>query len=189
MNPHFIFNSLSSIQNFVLNKDTEKANEYLTKFGELTRSILEASKEPFIAIEKELETLKNYVALESLRFSKQINLAVKLDQEIDGSFDQIPPLFIQPLLENAIKHGFKNKDSGTITLTLEKEKSQVHLSVEDDGEGITDEITNHKSYALDIIRERLKATAKKFKFSTDLKIESKAGEKGFRVKLTLPLVS
>ena len=105
MNPHFIFNSLNSINMFILENNKLQASEYLSKFSRLVRLILQNSQETFIPLEKELEALQLYLELESLRFEQKFEYKIQIDDEVDTTVLKVPPLIIQPYAENAIWHG------------------------------------------------------------------------------------
>jgi LytS/YehU family sensor histidine kinase len=136
MNPHFIFNSLNSINLFILENNKLQASEYLTKFSRLVRLILNNSREAFIPLEQELEALELYLELESLRFELRFNYEITLDKNIDASALKVPPLIIQPYAENAIWHGLMSKkDRGHLKISLYKEKEILFCRICDDGVG------------------------------------------------------
>ncbi len=164
MNPHFIFNALNSIQNFILNNDTESAIRYQGKFAKLMRNILDHSRQTLIPVEAELKTLEIYMELESLRFEDRFDYAVMVDQKIDQSNTMIPPMIIQPFVENAIWHGLMHKSGkGIIQISLRQEGELIICSVEDNGVGRKKSMelqsknrTRHKSQGMSITKERLK---------------------------------
>jgi ligand-binding sensor domain-containing protein len=119
MNPHFIFNSLNSIQLFILKNDPLTSNKYLSKFASLMRSILNNSEQEHILLDAEIQTIKTYVELEQLRFSKKFDFVINIDKEIDVFECEIPSMLIQPFVENAIWHGLMNKDKESETGILE----------------------------------------------------------------------
>jgi len=105
MNPHFIFNALNSIQQYILQGDVVEANRYLSKFSKLQREILLCSNQNFISMEKEIEILDSYLQLEQLRFGESFTYAISMTDEIDPAEIKIPPMMLQPFVENAIWHG------------------------------------------------------------------------------------
>jgi LytS/YehU family sensor histidine kinase len=109
INPHFVFNSLNSIKSYILTHRSVEASEYLTDFSSLMRSILQHSKEQFISLTEEIETAKLYIKLEQLRFEEGFRFDFNCDEGIDTDEILIPPMLLQPYLENAIKHGLMNK--------------------------------------------------------------------------------
>lgn len=109
MNPHFIFNALNSVQQFILQGDVVEANKYLSKFSKLQREILHYSNHNFISLEKEIEMLQSYLQLEQLRFGESFSYAINITDEIDPAEIRIPPMMMQPFVENAIWHGLMPK--------------------------------------------------------------------------------
>ena len=165
MNPHFIFNSLSSIQSFIFENNPLEAGSYLSRFAELIRSILYNSREEFITIEKEIKTLKNYLDLQQLRYANKFDYNIDIDPLIQSDQIQIPPMLAQPFIENAIEHGIKHLNSRgliSIRFTLMPEKKSVLLIIEDNGIGIkaskkieSEKIKSHTSLATVIANERI----------------------------------
>ncbi|MEK6616651.1 MAG: tetratricopeptide repeat protein [Bacteroidota bacterium] len=109
MNPHFLFNSLFSIQSFMLENNSEDAAVYLAKFAELMRQILDNSREEYIPIQKEIKTLENYLDLQKLRYEDKFDYKIILDEQIDAEFTAIPPMLAQPFIENVIEHAFSKE--------------------------------------------------------------------------------
>ncbi len=136
MNPHFIFNSLNSINMFILENNKLQASEYLSKFSRLIRLILQNSQEAFIPLERELEALKLYLELESLRFEQRFEYKVLVDEEVDTDILKVPPLIIQPYAENAIWHGLmQKKEKGYLTIALYVKDEMLFYEITDDGIG------------------------------------------------------
>ncbi len=136
MNPHFIFNSLNAIQSFVLSSDTDKAIHYLSKFSQLMRLILSNSRESSIPIREELKALTHYMDIERLRFDNKFDYKIIVDQEIDQEFMEIPPMIIQPFVENAILHGLiHSPGDGHITIRLDLRDNYIFCTIEDNGIG------------------------------------------------------
>ena len=124
MNPHFIFNSLNSINRFILQNNKAQASEYLTKFSRLIRLILQNSQAALIPLESELESLQLYLELESLRFDHHFAFNIKVDHDLDISSIKVPPLIIQPYAENAIWHGLMHKEEkGHLEIELFQQKT------------------------------------------------------------------
>jgi tetratricopeptide (TPR) repeat protein/two-component sensor histidine kinase len=199
MNPHFIFNSLNSINKYMMENDKENASVYLSKFSNLMRLILENSREQEVLLEDDLHALELYMQLESLRFKKRFAYTIETDPAIDKN-TLIPPLLLQPLVENSIIHGLQNKESGIIKISVQKEDNVIKCVVEDNGRGRRDVIAmeangddKHKSLGIKIINERLSIInrLKKAKAAVsifDLK-DAENKPKGLRVELSLPLQS
>lgn len=167
MNPHFIFNCLGAISGFIINNGTDHAIKYLSKFSKLMRLTLEYSKESLIPIGKEIESLKNYLELEKLRFNNAFNFTITKSDVIEDDV-AIPPLLIQPIVENAIIHGIvPKKKNGEISINFSTEKDNIICTIIDNGIGIDKSVASkkdsfqiHKSMALDIINKRLKMITK-----------------------------
>jgi ligand-binding sensor domain-containing protein len=136
MNPHFIFNSLNSINMFILENNKLKASEYLTKFSRLIRLILQNSQEAFIHLERELEALQLYLELESLRFEQRFEYKITVAGNVDTAMLKVPPLIIQPYAENAIWHGLmQKKEKGHLEIELYQQKEILFCKITDDGIG------------------------------------------------------
>ena len=137
MNPHFIFNSLNSIKYFVINQDADQASEYLTKFARLIRLILENSKSETLSLDREIDALSLYVEIEQLRFEDGFNSEITVDPEIDTTNFVIPPMLIQPYVENAIWHGLMHKQHGHRDLNIHFQLAgdDLKCTVEDNGIG------------------------------------------------------
>jgi len=136
MNPHFIFNSLNSINMFILENNKLQASEYLSKFSRLVRLILQNSQEAFIPLERELEALQLYLELESLRFENKFEYKIIVDDDVDTTMLRVPPLIIQPYAENAIWHGLMHKkEKGHLDIGLHQQGEILFCKVADDGIG------------------------------------------------------
>ncbi len=136
MNPHFIFNSLNSINMFILENNKLQASEYLSKFSRLVRLILHNSQEAFIPLERELEALQLYLELESLRFEHKFEYKISVDDEVDTTVLKVPPLIIQPYIENAIWHGLMHKkEKGHLAIELYQQEEILFCKIIDDGIG------------------------------------------------------
>ena len=110
MNPHFIFNALNSVNTYIAKNDERNANRFLSEFSVLMRTVLENSEEDFISLSKELELLKLYIKLEHSRFSDKFDYEVNIDQKVNVDDFQIPPMLLQPYIENAIWHGLRYRE-------------------------------------------------------------------------------
>lgn len=163
MNPHFIFNSLNSIQSFILQNDKLKANLYLSKFSGLIRKVLEQSQMEYITLNDELETLAMYIDLEAQRFVGKFISAIDIDPAIATKNYLIPPLIFQPFVENAILHGLMHKDEeGKLTITVTLANNRLLCTVEDNGIGreasikINKERKNRESFGIKATNQRIK---------------------------------
>lgn len=164
MNPHFMFNALNSIHNLIILNDSSNARYALSKFTKLLRQVLENSREKFISIDAEVETLKHYVQLEKLTTQNDFDFNVSIDDNLDPNEKILPPLMIQPFLENAIIHGFKNiMHKGVINVSFDLiDETILKCTIDDNGIGRVNasEInaqkeSYHKSTALHVTQERL----------------------------------
>ncbi|MBL0912291.1 MAG: histidine kinase [Bacteroidia bacterium] len=138
MNPHFIFNAINSIQNYILRKKEDDAYNYLAKFGRLIRMVLQQSREKKITLDQELETLALYVELEQLRFRNRFQYRVEIGPDIDTFDIEIPVMLIQPYIENAIWHGFMQLEeghTGILKLEIFRREGFLHITIEDNGAG------------------------------------------------------
>ncbi|MGQ0829500.1 MAG: two-component regulator propeller domain-containing protein [Bacteroidota bacterium] len=163
MNPHFIFNTMSSIQHFIANNDTDAALKYLAKFAKLMRSIIGNSKQQMIPISEELNGLNLYLELEVMRFTDKFEYKIIVDEEIDQNYDRIPSMLIQPYVENSIAHGLLPKQGhGKILIHLQKQQDSILCTIKDNGIGREkskefkkNRVQQHKSMGMSITQERL----------------------------------
>jgi len=137
MNPHFIFNSLNSVNQFIATNNELEANQYLTKFSKLMRGVMENSSEDFIPFQQELDLLQNYLALEKTRFADKFDYEITVDENLNQQNLQLPGMMVQPFLENAIWHGLRYKtEKGFLKLSFKKENQHLKIIIEDNGIGI-----------------------------------------------------
>src|ERR1017187_4787025 len=163
MNPHFIFNSLNSINRFILQNNREQASEFLTKFSKLVRMILQNSAASQIPLESELESLELYLNLEALRFDYHFDYKISVPGDMDISALQVPPLILQPYVENAIWHGLMHKEEkGHLNIDLSEEDDHLYFKITDNGIGrekakalSSKSATKHKSMGLRITAHRI----------------------------------
>jgi len=137
MNPHFIFNALNSVNSFIASNDERTANKYLTDFSKLMRAVLENSEEDFIPLEKEIELLQLYTQLEHFRFKDKFDYAIHVDDKIKVADFVIPPMLLQPYIENAVWHGLRYKrEKGNLKIDISQEKEdEIKITIADDGIG------------------------------------------------------
>jgi LytS/YehU family sensor histidine kinase len=197
MNPHFIFNSLCAVQDFILAGKSQKANTFLTKIARLMRNILENSREEYIPLKKEIETVKLYLDLQQLRFENEFDYNIHLGEGLDPENISIPPMLTQPCVENSIEHGLiPMKEKGNIKISYSLSDGLMKLEVTDNGIGRkeaevrTSVKKNKKSLSTQVTRERLENFRKTMRQKnisyeiTDLYNNKQAA--GTRVVMMLP---
>jgi ligand-binding sensor domain-containing protein len=175
MNPHFLFNSLSAIKLLILKNESTSASQYLTKFSHLLRSILAYSQEETISLEQELNLSLNYIEIENLRLGDKMEFIFQKDEDIDFEAIKVPPLLLQPYLENAIWHGLMPlSKNGVLTLQLKKYPNYILICITDNGIGRTKsgEIAQsnpvkNKSFGVDITRKRIELFSDKYTHITE----------------------
>jgi len=185
MNPHFIFNSLNSIQSYIANNENDKATRFLAKFAKLIRSMLNNSREQSISLQEEIESLKLYLELEKMRFKEKFDFEIIVDDDIDSFAVELPPLLIQPYLENAIIHGLAQKRSqGMIKLYYILDGNYLCVTVTDNGIGVeqskkmkSKQKSLHKSVGMTVTQKRLEILDKGNK-DKKVKIEEIKDRKG-----------
>ncbi|HOI33253.1 MAG: histidine kinase [Bacteroidales bacterium] len=192
MNPHFIFNVLTAFQNAILKNEIDNAIHNLSYVSRLMRRTLDYASEKFISLEEEVEYIENYIRLEKIRMNGKLETQIFVDPKLDLQNTRIPPMLLQPLIENDIKHGTnKAKDSGIINIRFEQISPEGYQCVvEDNGPGIAPESkSTHKSRGLDMINtsiqllnEEFGETAFSFIISNKIKPDS-----GARMEIKLPL--
>ena len=200
MNPHFIFNCLNSIKLYTLENDSQTASEYLTKFSQLIRLVLENSRSEKVMLQKELETLKLYIELEAMRFKDKVKYKINVVPHIDQQYIEIPPLLLQPYVENAIWHGLMHKpEGGNITIDIaQPDEYLLHIEISDDGIGRemagqhkSKSATRQKSFGLKMTSERLDAINHIYKTKTEVKIvdlvDADGNAAGTKVIIEIPL--
>jgi len=186
MNPHFIFNCLSSINRFILKNKTEEASDYLTKFSRLIRMVLNNSKQSFISLEDELETLRLYLEMERLRFKNSFDYSFTYNNSVDVNNIFIPPLLLQPFAENAIWHGLMHKhEKGSLNFDFYTEEKLLICIITDNGVGReraellkSKSAEKQKSMGLKITTKRLSLLNNNSNQQTFFTIEDLADENG-----------
>ncbi|MEO7990593.1 MAG: histidine kinase [Chryseolinea sp.] len=194
MNPHFIFNALNSVNQFISQQDERTANRFLSEFALLMRLVLENSQEDFIPLQKEQEILSLYLKLEHYRFRDKFDYEIKVDETINTEAIQIPPMLIQPYIENAVWHGLRYKNKkGKLFLHFFKQNGNLVAEITDDGIGRkrsaelkTENQKKHNSTGLKNIEERLAIINKVYKLNYRVHIEDRQ-DSGTRVSVYLPV--
>jgi two-component sensor histidine kinase len=165
MNPHFIFNSLNTIQSFIYLNDKQQATEYLGKFSQLTRTILEMSNKNAVSLEEEIAAMLLYLDLEKIRFDEGMNFTIEISPDMDTKRIYIPSMIIQPYLENAVKHGLLHKKGERwLKLSFQQQNNMLKVTIDDNGIGrdrsaALNKIKNkqHQSFATQANEKRLDA--------------------------------
>ncbi|SMD33172.1 Tetratricopeptide repeat-containing protein [Reichenbachiella faecimaris] len=182
LNPHFISNALLAVQNFMLKNQSETAVTYLSKFAKLMRETLENSRKEFIPLEDELEMLTNFMDVHKMRLNNSFEYEIHVSDQIDPEVDTIPPMFVQPFVENAIEHGITPSDGkGKIELKFEKEEEYISIVIKDNGGGYIQSTTaskDHQSLSTTIIRERMEVFNKTLKRKIQLILADVKGADG-----------
>lgn len=194
MNPHFLFNSLTAIQEYILKEKSDVSSHYVGLFSTLMREILNISRREYVSIQEEVDMLKKYLQLQQVRFEQPIHYEIIVDENLDTQYESIPPMFTQPFIENSIEHGlFKKPENEIRILFHKKSESLLELAILDNGIGIANQPgkPNHHSLASTIVRERLdllqKTTTEKIEFNMENIYDQKGEIIGFKVNFTLPI--
>lgn len=190
MNPHFIFNCLNSIQNYIAINEKRKAMDYLSQFARLIRHTLEASASTSgtISLREEIEILINYIQMEQMRFKGKFDYKLIYDDKLDIDDITIPPMMIQPFAENAIIHGFKGiTEKGMLSITFKMTNQDLVVTVEDNGVGYHPEKSDktHKSMAMTITGQRLKLYNDEYPEGENILIENGLNNKGTIVTIKI----
>ncbi len=187
MNPHFIFNCLNSINNYMLDNNGLSASLYLTKFSRLIRLVLENSRTEKVSLANEMDALELYMEMEALRFKEKLRYTINVHPSVQTDFIEIPPLLLQPYVENAIWHGLMHrKEGGMVTVNVTQPNENIlHIEIADDGIGReaamelkSRSATRRKSFGMQITSERLQAINDIFGMKTEVTIQDKLGTEG-----------
>lgn len=178
LNPHFIFNSIASIQNAIISEEPVNASRYLARFSKLVRNILDSTVMDAISLEEEINTIENYLALQKLRYEELFEYRIEISDDLDPDNIFIPPMLLQPFVENAIEHGIRNKDeAGIVSVRFIKIDDELCIELEDNGVGrkaaekiLKNQNKNHKSLSSKIIQERIKIFNRRSKKKIKLEI-------------------
>ena len=199
MNPHFVFNGLNSIRNYIFKQDTDAASEYLTMFSRLIRAILQNSQSQLIPLSEDLDALSLYLDIEARRFKDEFAYSIDIDADLDPDAVYVPPMLIQPYVENAIWHGLRLKeDKRILNVKVEDADGNVRIVVSDNGIGRaaaavlnqTDH-ARHQSLGMPHTAERIQLMKEMLGREASVRVEdlNVNGETGTRVILTLPMIT
>lgn len=183
MNPHFTFNTINSILDYISKNDRHNARNYLSKFALLLRYILEGSDKALNTIAEEVKALELYLQLEQFRFGEKLQYKISISRNVLPEFDRIPTMLIQPLIENAILHGIMpKKEPGTVHLSIDKNEHFISVEVEDDGVGRSagneKRANGHKSMSTGIVQDRLRLLNKAKNTTVHFKITDLTNDQG-----------
>lgn len=197
MNPHFIFNSLNSVNHFIATNNELEANQYLTRFSKLMRGVMENSTEDFIPFQQELDLLQNYLALEKTRFADKFDYEIEVDENLNTQSLKVPGMLVQPFLENAIWHGLRYRTTkGFLTLHFEKEDQNLKITIQDNGIGIEESKKQKTEHQKARKGRGMKNTLERIALLNDLyhqdiqcKITDKKNAQGVAVEITYKLLN
>lgn len=182
MNPHFIFNALSAIQNSLLDNEPIKSAGYLSKFAKLIRQNFDFINQNQILLKEEIDALQNYMDTQKMRFNDKFDYEINVFADVNVNSEEIPPLLIQPFIENAIEHGFKNKkEKGSIVISISKQGNRICYEIIDNGKGINSNKKDRKIHAIDIFKKRISLLNN----GDEKSFEISSSEKGTHVKFSL----
>ena len=193
LNPHFIYNSIANLQGLIGQGERQKSVSYLSSFSKFMRSILELNREDFIPLEDEISSISDYMMLQKMRFEDLFDYEIHVSENCDTEFVKIPPMLLQPFVENSIEHGFKDISyKGKINISFAKSEDKLIVKIQDNGIGIDEnkvKNTHKKSLSKIIIQERLDVLFNQENKESDLEIISgNENNKGVLVKIVLPLI-
>lgn len=199
MNPHFLFNCLNSVKYFIVKNKVHEAADYLTKFSRLIRLILNNSKSERVPLSAELEALKLYIEMESLRFAEKFTYSIEVDENVDVEMIEMPPLMLQPFVENAVWHGLMHKDGpGELNVAITCENKVLKCTITDNGIGRKKALeyksktsTKNKSLGMEITSNRIEAINRVYRTSATIDIvdltDGDGQPTGTQVNVTIPL--
>jgi ligand-binding sensor domain-containing protein len=198
INPHFIFNSLNSINNYILKSDTKMASRYLVKFSQLVRNILNNSSSPYITLQEELQTIELYMLIEGMRFNNQFSYSIETDEDVNTGNISIPSLLLQPYVENAIWHGLLHKDGEKLIKIIVSKLNvdTIKIIIEDNGVGrskseeIEQKPKHRKSFGMQLGESRLRLMNQENSNEANVQVIDLANEKkegiGTQIEIHLP---
>lgn len=197
INPHFVSNALNSIQSGFISGDVEKASDYLSDFGMLIRMVLDNSVKNYISLSDEMQFLQRYLNLEQLRLNHRFSYEISCDDALKDQSVFLPPLLVQPYIENAVWHGLSHLDThGFLSVHFSNENNLINVTILDNGIGLekakqlqTMYPQKRRSYAMEITKERIRLLGDFFKRDVEVKVVSPVnGHCGTRVTISVPLI-
>jgi tetratricopeptide (TPR) repeat protein len=200
MNPHFIFNCLNSIQQYVVQNDAENANKYLADFALLMRQTLDNSKDGIIPLQREIDYLENYLSLESMRFDNKFSYTVACADNVNRNTLEIPSMIIQPFVENAIHHGLRNLENreGQLRINFYKKSDDLFCEVDDNGIGMEkaqklkeQRFIKYQSHGMELTKQRLALVSKMngtdYHISVVNKLNDRQEPEGTKIIIKFPI--
>ncbi len=196
MNPHFIFNSLASIQYYITKNKAIEAGAYLSDFAKLMRLVIENSREEYISLDREIETMQYYLQMQELRFENIFSYKFETDKNLETEYVLIPPMLIQPFIENALEHAFSEENSENILYVRYLQSDNfLQVEVEDNGIGrqkaLSSKKSDHKSFAISVTKSRLEKLNRRKKKKVNLEIidlfSDNGNPAGTKIKFSIPL--
>ena len=195
LNPHFIFNAIANLQSIVASGHIDESVRYLKSFSGLLRGILEQNRKDFIEIAEEVTSLNNYIQLQQMRYAGVFDYQIDVDQQLDLNETLIPPMLIQPFVENAIEHGFRNiAYKGLLLISFKVKDDLLLIEVDDNGSGLIqseEDQQKKQSLAQIILKERFELLFKSNKQHAEFKVKDKKahGWRGVNVEITIPIIN
>ncbi len=191
VNPHFIFNCLASVQHYLQEHDSEQAEAFLVKFSRLIRLTLENTDHSTISLKEDLEALKTYIELERIRFDEKFDYEIRISDDLEPEEVFLPPLLIQPLVENAIWHGLSGqKKDGRIDINMKRKEDFLECTVEDNGspqENKPKEPVKRRSFGMTLIKERLDLFNDLHNTDANIQLLDKANSSSKLAKILIPI--
>ncbi|MFW0716048.1 histidine kinase [Pedobacter sp. N23S346] len=195
LNPHFIFNAIANLQGLVASGHIDESIRYLKSFSGLLRGILEQNRKDFIEIDEEITSLNNYIHLQQMRYAGAFDYKITIDNQLDVNETFIPPMLIQPFVENAIEHGFRNiSHKGVLNISFKVKNDLLSIEIEDNGSGLTTKAADKQkkqSLAQIILKERFDLLFTSKGQQAHFKVEDKKGSdaKGVIVEIIIPTIT
>ncbi|WP_448635134.1 sensor histidine kinase [Pedobacter panaciterrae] len=192
LNPHFIFNAIANLQSLIASGHVEEPVCYLNSFSSLLRGVLEQNRKDFIELSEELNSLNNYIRLQQMRYVGVFDYQIIVDEGLNLEHILIPPMLIQPFVENAIEHGFRLiSHKGMLNISFNKVNEMLSISVDDNGSGLRSNDVNKQkkqSLAQVILRERLALLFSSHEQSAKFTVNDKKEGHGVIAEITIPLI-